>query len=31
VVLFADDPLYRMMWYSGFQPFTNAVLLAPAF
>jgi hypothetical protein len=31
VVLFADDPLYRMMWYSGFQLFTNALLLAPAF
>ncbi len=31
VVLFADDPLYRMMWYAGFQPFTNAVMLAPVF
>jgi hypothetical protein len=31
VILFADDPLYRMMWYSGFQPYTNALLLAPAF
>lgn len=31
VVLFADDPLFRMFWYSGFQPYTNAILLAPAF
>jgi hypothetical protein len=29
-ILFADDPLFRMMWYSGFQPFTNALLLGPA-
>ena len=31
LILFADDPLYRMMWYAGFQPYTNAVLLGPAF
>ncbi len=31
VVLFADDPLFRMFWYSGFQPYTNAILLAPRF
>jgi hypothetical protein len=31
VILFADDPLYRMMWYSGFQPYVNALLLGPAF
>jgi hypothetical protein len=31
VVLFADDPLFRMFWYSGFQPYVNAILLAPAF
>jgi hypothetical protein len=31
VILFADDPLFRMFWYSGFQPYTNAILLGPAF
>lgn len=31
VVLFADDPLFRMFWYAGFQPYTNAILLAPSF
>jgi hypothetical protein len=31
VILFADDPLFRMFWYSGFQPYTNALLLGPAF
>lgn len=31
VILFADDPLFRGFWYSGFQLFTNAVLFAPAF
>lgn len=31
LVLFADDPLFRIMWYAGFQPYANALLLAPAF
>ncbi len=31
VILFADDPLFRMMWYSAFQPYANALLLGPAF
>ncbi len=31
VILFADDPLFRMMWYAGFQPYANALLLGPAF
>jgi hypothetical protein len=31
VVLFADDPLFRIMWYAGFQTYANALLLAPAF
>lgn len=31
VILFADDPLFRMFWYSGFQPYVNAILLGPAF
>jgi hypothetical protein len=26
VILFADDPLFRMFWYTGFQPYTNAIL-----
>ncbi len=30
VILFADDPLFRHFWYSGFQLFTNAVLIGPA-
>ena len=30
-ILFADDPLFRMMWYAGFQPYANALLLGPAF
>ncbi|MEX1257300.1 MAG: M14 family metallopeptidase [Gemmatimonadota bacterium] len=31
VILFADDPLFRGFWYSGFQIFANAILVAPAF
>jgi len=31
VILFADDPLFRGFWYSGFQLMSNALLLAPAF
>jgi hypothetical protein len=31
VVLFADDPLFRMMWPAAFQPYANALLLGPAF
>ncbi|MBW3535074.1 MAG: hypothetical protein KY453_07650 [Gemmatimonadetes bacterium] len=30
VVLFADDPVFRIMWYAGFQPYVNALLLAPS-
>jgi hypothetical protein len=30
VVLFADDPLFRVLWYGGFAFYTNAVLLAPS-
>ncbi len=30
VVLFADDPLFRAFWYSGFQPYVNALLVGPA-
>jgi hypothetical protein len=26
VILFADDPLFRMFWYRAFQPYTNAIL-----
>jgi len=29
VVLFADDPLFRLMWPSQFVLFTNALLLGP--
>jgi len=31
VILFADDPLFRMLWYAGHQPYVNAILLGPAF
>ncbi len=31
VILFADDPLFRMFWYSGRQLYTNALLVAPRF
>jgi hypothetical protein len=31
IVLFADDPLFRGFWYSGFQLMANALLVAPAF
>jgi hypothetical protein len=31
VILFADDPLFRMFWYSGWQLYANAILVAPAF
>ncbi len=30
VVLFADDPLFRLMWPSNFLPFANALLQGPA-
>jgi hypothetical protein len=29
LILFAEDPLFRMFWYSGFQLYTNAILLGP--
>jgi hypothetical protein len=31
LILFAEDPLFRMFWYSGYQLYTNALLLGPAF
>lgn len=31
LVLFSDEPFFRMFWYSGFQLYTNALLFAPAF
>ena len=31
LILFVEDPLFRMFWYSGFQLYTNAVLFGPAF
>ncbi len=31
VILFADDPLFRLFWYGGYQLYTNALLIAPAF
>ena len=30
IILFADDPLFRLMWRSSFQFFANALLLGPA-
>jgi hypothetical protein len=31
VILFADDPAFRMFWYAGWPLYLNAILLAPAF
>lgn len=31
VILFADDPVYRHFWYSGYLPYVNALLLGPKF
>ena len=28
-ILFADDPLFRMLWYSGFSLYANAILQGP--
>lgn len=30
LVLFADDPIFRLFWRSGFQLFVNALLVGPA-
>jgi hypothetical protein len=30
VVLFADDPLFRLFWRSAFVPFTNSLLYGPS-
>ncbi len=30
VIMFADDILFRLMWYDSFVVFTNALLLGPA-
>lgn len=30
MILFVEDPLFRMFWYSGFQLYANALLLGPA-
>jgi hypothetical protein len=30
LVLFVEDPLFRMFWYSGFQLYANALLMGPA-
>jgi hypothetical protein len=27
LILFVEDPLFRMFWYSGFQLYANALLL----
>ena len=29
-ILFADDPLFRHFWYSGFQLYTNAIVIGPS-
>jgi hypothetical protein len=31
LILFVEDPLFRMFWYSGFQLYTNALIYGPAF
>jgi hypothetical protein len=31
LILFVEDPLFRMFWYSGYQLYANAVLMGPAF
>ena len=31
LILFVEDPLFRMFWHSAFQLYTNAILLGPAF
>ena len=31
VVLFAEEPLFRMFWYGGFRPYMNAVLFPSTF
>jgi putative intracellular protease/amidase len=31
LILFAEDPLFRIFWYSAYQLYTNAILLGPAF
>jgi len=30
LILFVEDPLFRMFWYSGFQLYANALLIGPA-
>ncbi len=30
LILFAEDPLFRMFWHSAFQLYANALLLGPA-
>jgi hypothetical protein len=29
-ILFVDDPIFRHFWYSGFQPFANAIMVGSA-
>ncbi len=31
LILFVEDPLFRLFWHSAFQLYTNAILLGPAF